>query len=446
MEALLYEQGLRVAGVSAYKLTKDTGPIVRSSPGNVYVADPASVQRIFQIKGEFKKASWYSRIAPGAGSVFSTTDVETHRRFRRLLSGPMSESGLKAVLPQVESKVRLAVQRIGEEMESKGAADVWKWWLFMATDVIGELSFGESFRMLEYRKINQYAKDLQTLDKMNSLRVTFPIVLWISWLIPSLEINNAGTIVPRILGYARQSIERHRALVENGDGAHVARTLLQKVYQAQEDESMTTEELTTNARTYIVAGSDTTANTLTWLTWAVCRGDPQIRKRLAAEVGALSPDFTNDDVKHLPYLNQVIQETLRLYPAVPAGLARTVPPGEGVTFAGRWLPAGTTVLAQAYSLHRDPVAFPDAERFDPSRWEKPTQAMKDSFMPFGGGSRTCLGIHLAYIELRMGAARFIREFPNASVSSLEGMCDEDMIADAFFLASPRGHRCLIQRS
>lgn len=126
---------------------------MRASPGNVYVSDPASLQRIFQIKGEFKKARWYNIIAPGAGSVFSTTDVETHRRFRKLLSGPMSESGLKVVLPQVERKVRLAVQRIGEEMESKGAADVWKWWLFMATDVIGELSFGESFRMLEYRKV-----------------------------------------------------------------------------------------------------------------------------------------------------------------------------------------------------------------------------------------------------------------------------------------------------
>lgn len=223
---------------------------------------------------------------------------------------------------------------------------------------------------------------------MTSLRVTFPIVLWISWLIPSLEINNAGTIVPRMLGYARHSIERHKTLVENGDGKNVARTLLQKVYQAEEDESMTMEELTTNARTYIVAGSDTTANTLTWLTWAVCK-HPQVKKRLVAEVGgALSPDFTNDDVKHLPYLNRVVQETLRLYPAVPAGLARTVPPGDGVTFAGRWLPAGTTVLAQAYSLHRDPVAFPDPERFDPSRWENPTQAMKDSFMPFGGGSRS----------------------------------------------------------
>ena len=80
---------------------------------------------------------------------------------------------------------------------------------------------------------------------------------------------------------------------------------------------------------------------------------------------------------------EVIEETLRLYPAVPSGLPRVVPP-EGATFRGVWLPGGTTVLTQAYSLHRDPVAFPDAETFDPSRWEHPTQAMKECFYPFGG--------------------------------------------------------------
>lgn len=123
------------------------------SPDKVDVADPAAAQRIHRDKGGFRKSPWYTKVIAGAPNIVSATDPDVHRRFRRLLSAPMSESGLKAVLPEVESKVRLAVQRIGEEMQERGSADVWKWWLFMATDVIGELSFGESFRMLEYKKV-----------------------------------------------------------------------------------------------------------------------------------------------------------------------------------------------------------------------------------------------------------------------------------------------------
>lgn len=240
-------------------------------------------------------------------------------------------------------------------------------------------------------QINQYAKDLQTLDSLNSLRATFPIFHWIGGIMPISKIRESQKLFPRLFAYAAQSLQRHKTLVENGD-ANVKQTLLQKVYRANEDESMTWDELLSNARTYIVAGSDTTSNTLTWLTWAVCK-HPDVKRRLVEEVGALPADFTHDDVRHLPYLNQVIEETLRLYPAVPSGLPRAVPL-EGVTFNKLWLPAGTTVLTQAYSLHRDPVAFPDAETFDPSRWEKPTQAMKDSFMPFGGGSRGKLSLYL----------------------------------------------------
>jgi cytochrome P450 len=84
-------------------------------------------------------------------------------------------------------------------------------------------------------------------------------------------------------------------------------------------------------------------------------------------------------------LNNIIQETLRLYSAAQAGLPRVVP-REGVTFAGFWIPGGTVTATQAYTLHRDADVFPEPLKFDPSRWENPTKAMKDAYMPFGGGS------------------------------------------------------------
>lgn len=57
----------------------------------------------------------------------------------------------------------------------------------------------------------------------------------------------------------------------------------------------------------------------------------------------------------------------------------------------------------------------------------------------------CLGMHLAYMELRLATARFFLEFPNARVSQMDGMCDEDMKMMIFFLSIPKGHQCLIER-
>lgn len=130
-----------------------SGPVVRISPDQVFVSDPRDVHQIHRIKGEYLKAPFYEKIVPGIVNVFNATSVDAHRRYRKLLSGPISETGLQVLLPQVDTKVRLAVHRISEEMYTRGAADISKWWMFMTTDVIGELSFGESFRMLEYGEV-----------------------------------------------------------------------------------------------------------------------------------------------------------------------------------------------------------------------------------------------------------------------------------------------------
>lgn len=124
----------------------------------MYVLERQAVQKIYRIKNEFPKSKWYLDFVPFIQSVFNTPDIALHRRFRRLLSSPLSESGLKSFQPQIEHKVNLCIERMGEESKTRGAADIFKWWLFMATDVIGELSFGESFRMLESGKVRDYAR------------------------------------------------------------------------------------------------------------------------------------------------------------------------------------------------------------------------------------------------------------------------------------------------
>jgi hypothetical protein len=97
-----------------------------------------------------------------------------------------------------------------------------------------------------------------------------------------------------------------------------------------------------------------------------------------------------------------------------------------------------------YYLCKQSVPRANDTRFDPSRWEQPTRQMEDALMPFGGGSRTCIGMHLARAELRLSTARFFRKFPKATISTKEGMTVEDMDQIAYFLMSPKGKRCIVQ--
>ena len=456
--------------------------MVRIGPTEVSISDPSATREIYSVKESYRKTPFYTNFVPQrVTNIFSTTDPDLHRRYRRLLSSPMSETSLHNVYyAAVEANANLTIWRIREEMESRGVADVFKWWLFMTTDIIGELSFGESFRMLEQKKKNQYILDLEKNGFMGALRATFPTLIAISSVFPVPVIKHAVAASARMARYAEESLARRQRL-EAADPTNAKVTLFSKIYQAAGDEHLTFKEMRDNAMAYIVAGSDTTATTLTYLVWAVCR-HPEVKATLFKELETLpaDEDFTDRELKQLPYLNQVIDEALRLYPAVAAGLPRFVPPG-GATLAGHWIEGGVTVSSQSYTLHRNPEAFPQPEVFNPSRWETPTKAMKDAFFAFGGGSRStlssiylfstilplrtqieddhlpvfgiplvltvqkvCLGLHLARMELRLATALFFRAFPTATVSTSEGMSDKDMEPNLHFLISPKGKRCLIE--
>ncbi|KAK8090668.1 cytochrome P450 [Apiospora phragmitis] len=397
---------------------KQSGPIVRTSPHEVSIKDVAAMQRMYSVKGEFPKTSWYTQLV-NVESVFSTTNIALHRRYRRLMSAAMSDSGLVRHKQTIDGKVRMAIQRMAEETQRRGATqiqDVFFWSMCMATDIIAELSFGQSFNQLEMGEKNEYMRNLAAIGSAQSIRISFPIMTKLSRYLPfPVPFIRKGTeVLDRTQKFATEILQRHYRVVEE-EGEEVKPSLLSKLYHPKPgEEGLEFHEVRANAQSYIVAGSDTTSNTLTYLIWLVCKHD-KVRSRLMDELDTLPDSFEDGDLKKLPYLNQAIEETLRLYSSVPAGLPRAVPP-EGIEFCGHWIPGGTTVSTQAYTMHRNPAIFPNPLKFDPSRWERPTQAMKDSFVPFGSGSRVCMGVHLARMELRLATARFFLTFRNPRVS------------------------------
>jgi cytochrome P450 len=272
---------------------------------------------------------------------------------------------------------------------------------------------------------------------MEAVRVAFPRMVSLASVFPLPIFRNSAEAGHRMEQYASQSVQRYKNLIAIDPNRKPI--IFARLFGGG-NEGLPEREIVNEAISFIIAGSDTTATTMTYLVWEVCR-NPHIKRSLLTELAGLQNHYHHDDLRSLPYLNQVIAETLRLYTGVPSGLPRVSQ--HGATLAGYWIPAGVTVTTQAYSLHRNPSIFTDPERFDPSRWENPTKEMKDASMPFGGGSRSCIGMNLAQTELRLATAEFFSAFPKASTPTLEGMDLEDMDQIAYFLMSPKSKRCLL---
>ncbi|KAI9740614.1 MAG: hypothetical protein M1834_005195 [Cirrosporium novae-zelandiae] len=422
-----------------HKLHEKYGPVVRIAPNEIDVSDLEGFREIHRIGSGFLKAPWYQKFRSGpVQDVFSMINPKQHAIRRKLLARPFSNTALRENWePLVLQKARLAISNIKKEAQN-GPVDVMKWWTLMTADIIGQVAFGEPFEMLERGQKSKYIEDLEWAAKVGGMRAEATFLYKAIKMLPLGIINDVASTDDRVQTYGQH-------LVNASHRQQIGRTNIFTNLVAQNekgDGSMTDFEVAFEAAGFIVAGSGTTAVTLTYLVWAVL-SNPSVKDRLEQEVATLRPDFNDVDLEGLPYLNAVISETLRLYGAAPGSLPRTVPKS-GLRVGGFFIPEGTVACTQAYTIHRDPNIFPYPDRFDPNRFVSPTlltPQQKLAFAPFGGGSRICLGMHLAWMELRHAIAHFFRECSDFRLA--QSTTPASMEIQHFFLISPKSNQCEI---
>lgn len=161
-------------------------------------------------------------------------------------------------------------------------------------------------------------------------------------------------------------------------------------------QQMTTEELRDNLLTFIVAGHETTALTLSWALY-LCAFDPVVQEEAREEAQSVLQGraATVEDLASLPLTRRIIDETLRLYPPA-AFLSRTAMAEDEL--CGREVRPGDNILMPIYALHRHHRLWEDPDAFNPARFADPRAVPRFQYLPFGDGPRICIGMSFALQE------------------------------------------------
>ena len=171
---------------------------------------------------------------------------------------------------------------------------------------------------------------------------------------------------------------------------------------------MNTAELRDNLLTFIVAGHETTALTLSWSMYLMAFDqDAQARAREEAQSVLQGRAATGDDVANLPFIRQIIDEALRLYP--PAGIiSRTAMKKD--TLCDREILPGDTVMVPIYALHRNELLWDEPNSFKPERFSDRKSVARYAYLPFGDGPRICIGASFALQEAVIILATLLSKF------------------------------------
>ncbi|KAF6229935.1 hypothetical protein HO133_004272 [Letharia lupina] len=397
------------------KLHARYGNVVRIAPDELSLIDPSAWKDIMAAHKERplmqKDPAAFTRAAVVENILTVKSDVE-HSRMRRVLTHAFSEKAMREQEPLIQEYVDLLMNSLHETAE-EGPQNMVSWYNFVAFDIIGDLTFGQSLKCI--RKGNSQWITFMNVIFKTGRRVSvfkyFPHLTPI--MVPLMRRS-------KIYKSSMRSFENTRAMVSKRMATKTDRKdfmsyALRAMERGDPSMMMSKEEMMVTFEVLMVAGSETTATLLSGVTFQLLK-NPDVLHKLVAEIRstfAHSHEITMVSVNNLKYQLAVLDEALRIMPPVATALVRLVPSGAGEVVGGHFVPGGTRVGIPPWAASRSPLNFRDSESFVPERWLGDVRYAGDrreASQPFNIGPRGCIGRNLAYAEMRIILARVLFEF------------------------------------
>ena len=410
---------------------REYGPYVRVRIGPrrlLLVADHAVIGSVLRDRPErFRRPTNQGRIAREMGfeqGLFFAND-DVWKRQRRMVMAAMDPGHVKAFFPSLKTVVQRLEGRWGKAADAGTVIDLQADLMRYTVDAIAGLAFGAEVNTLESDEdvIQRHLNHIFPALARRSL-AALPYWRWIR--MPAdrrldRSVREVKAAIDGFIADARRRLRDDPALRDR------PRNLLEAMIVAADADGSEVDDrdIAGNVFVALVAGEDTTANTLAWLLDFLHR-HPEALRRAREEVQRVAPDvaaFTLEQMADLPYVQACIDETMRLKPVAPllpsqANVDTTV--GEVA------VPAHTFVVGV---MRTDPLQerfFPRPASFEPERWLAATAEAPNArsttrvSMPFGAGPRLCPGRYLALLEMKMAIAMLLGRFDLQRVGTRDG--------------------------
>ncbi|RYP67974.1 hypothetical protein DL769_005621 [Monosporascus sp. CRB-8-3] len=417
-QASLYRRSYRL-DVEVQKLHRVYGDILRIGPNELSINDPKALHAIHSSSSPCTKGPWYEVLHPCI-ALNIIRKHEYHAQRRKAWDRAFSSKALRGYQPHVAYYTDILLRQI--QSRAGQPVNVTDWFTFYAFDVMGSLSYSESYGMLQRGEKHPFMTTLHGSMKAIGL------FSHLDWLFPIVKatpiLNREDKAFWRFL--KDQTEKRIKVKPETPD----VFSFLLDDYNARPNRTRQDRlNLYGDAYLITVAGSDTTSAALTFLVFELCT-HPEVLRKLRDEVDSFYRErgtLTDyDDLHKLKYLQACINEAMRLHPAVPRGLQRMTPP-EGLQVGDYFIPGNTIVQVPTHTMLTDERLFPRPEEFIPERWTtRRDELVRDAsvFVPFSMGVFNCVGKQLGLMEVRYVASQIVRRFEF-------GLAAGSQTADAF---------------
>lgn len=390
------------------------GPIYRFDIGRrrfVAIADPEAINEILRDRPEgYRRWTDQRRVIEEMnGRGVFIAEGEEWRRQRRLVVTALNTHHLHRYF----DVIRTATERLGRRLAQSAATaesfEISEALGAYTVDVTSALAFGHDVNTLEGREGSDLPEHVERVFLMTGRRTTAAIPYWRWFRLPAdraldRSIDAMEAAVAGFIARARTRMQANPSLFEEPTN------LLEGLLAAQRAEgTFSDDEIRGNVFTVLLAGEDTTSNSLAWTIWLLA-SRPDMQERLAAEAREALGDGTRpiayEDVEPLAYTEAALRESMRLKGVAPIN---GVEPTEDTTVCGVRIPADTrllllTRLAGLGDAHSD--------EFLPERWledgDESTHAPKS--LAFGAGPRFCPGRNLAFLEAKVALATIVRDY------------------------------------
>ncbi|KAI9296348.1 cytochrome P450 [Neoconidiobolus thromboides FSU 785] len=390
------------------------GPVVHFAPNRIIFNEKNAADTIYS-SYKFKKSVFYQAFDYGAANIFSTDERTVHTERKKIIGKIISNKNIQQLEPVMKHTGFLPFKNfIKQKIDNKqNFVDFYELIHKVLFNINGQLLLSEDLGLLNENNELPILKWLKEAQVYGIMQYEYPIIRYFNHNKQSTGYNS----YTQFINFCKDKVKlRMKQLTLNkkpSDYNDILQAFLNSEVISTDPNLINT--LTAEIITGFIAGTDTTANTLTWALKCILEED-QVYEKIQKEIESNFSHMNDEDISYsqikqaCPYLEAVLYEAMRLYP-VGAGFLPRVVPKEGAVLGSYFIPKDMEVGIGSYAYNRNEKLWHDANKFIPERFlGQDAKDKKLNYLPFLNGPRSCIGREFAWMAMYLTLVYMFKNF------------------------------------